>query len=120
MNRFFRFLRRLNPNRVDGAHARLLAAMAATAAIALSVAAPAHAQPDPIGDATPEQLKLTYLACEERAAAEPLDAATAQLCSVFYEALKSKVFGGSYDALLAWWQAERRVTLDSGADEYWR
>lgn len=52
-------------------------------------------------------LKRHYLACDHAASASVLDAPTAMACSIVYEELKHTVFGGSFEALLAWWREAR-------------
>lgn len=54
-----------------------------------------------------ESLKLRYLRCEQAASERPLDGTTITSCSVVYEELKQRVFGGSFDALHAWWRETR-------------
>lgn len=66
----------------------------------------AHARPADAGFA--RALKVRYLSCERSAAAAALDAAAVMACSVVFEELKHSVFGGSFDALLAWWQDAHR------------
>jgi hypothetical protein len=78
---------------------------------AMPVAAPAATPP--FSHATPEQLKSAYLQCERLALATPLDFGTAAQCSMVYEALKQRVFGGDFERLLAWWRQESKSTEDS-------
>jgi hypothetical protein len=60
----------------------------------------------PPGRATPEQLKSDYLHCERLAQATLLDFGTAGDCSMVYEELKQRVFGGDFHLLLAWWRQQ--------------
>lgn len=69
--------------------------------------APAAARPappvtQPVGSATPAQLKATYLQCNRLAETTLLDFGTAVHCSLAYEGLKQRVFGGDFQRLLAW------------------
>ncbi|KAB2873792.1 MAG: hypothetical protein IT503_08590 [Burkholderiaceae bacterium] len=54
-------------------------------------------------------LKAVYLRCDAEANRRLLDFGDAALCSLAYEALKRRVFGGDFDALLAWWRTQPRV-----------
>lgn len=55
----------------------------------------------------PQALKLRYLGCEQAASDGTLDRSGIMSCSVVYEELKQRVFGGSFDALHAWWRETR-------------
>ena len=55
----------------------------------------------------PQALKLRYLRCEQAASDGTLDRDGVMSCSVVYEELKQRVFGGSFDALHAWWRQTR-------------
>ena len=57
----------------------------------------------------PEVLKSDYLMCERAAAQAMLDYATVIACSMLYEELHQRVFGGSFDALLSWWRENNAV-----------
>lgn len=59
------------------------------------------------GGAQSQALKLRYLQCEDAASLGALDGATAMSCSIVYELLKQRVFGGSFEALVAWWREQR-------------
>ena len=54
-----------------------------------------------------DALKREYLTCERAAMQSRLDLATAAACSVLYEEVRERVFGGSFDALIAWWRTAR-------------
>lgn len=54
-----------------------------------------------------QSLKLDYLQCEDAASRGALDGAAVMACSIVYETLKQRVFGGSFDALVAWWRQQR-------------
>jgi hypothetical protein len=49
-------------------------------------------------------LKSMLVECDETARASLVDPGSAALCSMGYEALLRKSFGGSFGAMLAWWQ----------------
>ena len=98
--------------------AAAIAALIATLVIVGSAAADqrtiaANASADGLAPARPmdvvysESLKLRYLRCEQAASQRVLDGPTIMSCSVVYEELKQRVFGGSFDALHAWWREAR-------------
>lgn len=51
-----------------------------------------------------QALKRRYLDCDRGASDGTLDRASVMSCSVVYEELKQRVFGGSFEALHAWWR----------------
>jgi hypothetical protein len=51
---------------------------------------------------SPESLRAAYLACERAATAERMDAGGVMECSVIYEELKRRVFGGDFGRLREW------------------
>jgi hypothetical protein len=57
--------------------------------------------------ASVEELKVAYLDCEHRASKALLDTADAARCSLVYEALKQRAFGGDWTRLLTWWHGQR-------------
>ena len=59
-------------------------------------------------------LKGEFLMCERAAAQSPLDLATAGACSMLYEELRERVFGGSFDALITWWGGAREAYAETG------
>ncbi len=69
----------------------------------------AHGQPGRAESAglSAEQLKTSYLMCDQRANQEFLGFTDAALCSQISEALKHKVFGGDFDKLIEWWRAHK-------------
>ncbi len=69
-------------------------------------AAPDLAQTDGPRPVSVEELKVAYLNCNREAVAGRLDHGTIQGCSVVYEALKEKAFGGEFARLLAWSRAQ--------------
>jgi hypothetical protein len=50
-------------------------------------------------------------ACTEVSNRALMDFGTASACSFGYEALLSQRFGGNFQALMAWWNSERRPAL---------
>ncbi|MCG3189156.1 MAG: hypothetical protein LKCHEGNO_01429 [Burkholderiaceae bacterium] len=61
-------------------------------------------------EAMPEaELKTLYLHCSAEADRRLLDIGEAAVCSIAYEALKRRIFGGDFEALLAWWRAQPRL-----------
>jgi hypothetical protein len=84
-------------------------------ALFAAVAVTAHAAPERTEPAalSAEELMLAYLECDRRATAAFLDAGDAANCSLFYEELKQRVFGGDYDRLLAWWQRQRVAGMNT-------
>ena len=51
-------------------------------------------------------LKDMFLACSEAAGETLLDGGSAAACSLNYEALLRRSFGGDFNALMVWWRAE--------------
>lgn len=70
-----------------------------------SVAAPDPAQVVALHQASIEELKVTYLNCSREALAGRLGQGTIMGCSMVYEALKERAFGGDFSRLLAWSRA---------------
>lgn len=56
-------------------------------------------------------LKSLLVECNQSARERLLDLGSAALCSMGYEALLHKSFGGSFGAMLAWWQRDRDARL---------
>jgi hypothetical protein len=56
-----------------------------------------------------DALKREYLKCERAAAQGIQDFSTALSCSMLYEELRQRVFGGNFNALLGWWRANNGV-----------
>lgn len=108
---------------------KALASCIAAGAIALAQAGPARAAgPDctaeaaemaELGDRSgsiramerlPEAcLKRLVLECHRAAGERMLDLGSAAMCSMGYEALLRKGFGGDFQALMAWWRGDRGV-----------
>lgn len=83
---------------------------AATATERAPVVAP-NAKPIGHANATPEQLKSIYLNCSRAAMTTPLDFGTTASCSLVYEELKQRVFGGDFHRLLAWSRQQPTVAV---------
>jgi hypothetical protein len=56
-----------------------------------------------------QQLKRAYLLCAHTSGQRLLDPAEAALCSMAAEVLKKLSFNGDFNALLAWWHANRHA-----------
>lgn len=50
-------------------------------------------------------LKRLLVQCQAAADRDLLDTATAHACSIGYEALLRRGFGGNFQAMLAWWRS---------------
>lgn len=61
------------------------------------------------------ELKRAYLDCERRALVERLDTGTIMYCSVLYEDLKERAFGGSFRALRSWFVLQTGPGREFGA-----
>ena len=80
---------------VNHAGVTLLAAAAATAAIG-------QVERAPLQSATIDDLKQAYLACDAQAASGRLSTSAIMGCSVVYEELKARAFGGDFEKFLVW------------------
>lgn len=58
-----------------------------------------------------EQLKEVYADCANESEARLLGSGEAAVCSIVYETLKRRVFGGDFEKLLAWSRAQRASQL---------
>jgi hypothetical protein len=81
------------------------------------IAGGAFAAPDPaqigrLRQIPVEELKATYLNCNREALAGRLDRGAIMGCSVVYEVLKEKAFGGDFAKLLIWSRAQE-IASDS-------
>lgn len=56
-------------------------------------------------------LKSLLVECSDNAGEQLLDLGSAAICSMGYEALLRKSFGGSFGAMLVWWQRDRDARL---------
>lgn len=65
--------------------------------------------------ATADELKAAYLYCDRLARTERFDATASEACSIVYEALKARVFGGSTDRVIAWMRKQHAAAAGSRA-----
>lgn len=72
-----------------------------------ALAAPDPAQIGGLQQAPVEELKVVYLNCNREALAGRLDGGAIMGCSMVYEALKQKAFGGDFARLLTWSRAQK-------------
>lgn len=86
------------------------AAQTRPAAAGATATATAAAQAHGIDAVNVEALKKHYLECERASTRGELDRDDIMACSVVYEVVKQRAFGGSYDALHAWWRQTRDRT----------
>jgi hypothetical protein len=56
-------------------------------------------------------LKTLLLACSQHADQQFMDLGSAAMCSMGYEALLRKTFGGDFHAFMEWWRRERKQAL---------
>jgi hypothetical protein len=56
-------------------------------------------------------LKSMLIQCSETADRQFMDLGSAAMCSMGYEALLRKSFGGSFHAFMEWWRRERAEAL---------
>jgi hypothetical protein len=82
-----------------GVHAEPRAGVAPVAATTWGATALDHV--------TPAELQSAYLECDRMAMTTALDFGTAAGCSVVYEALKARMFGGDFERLLEWHRRQR-------------
>lgn len=61
-----------------------------------------------------EQLKHNYLVCSQRALCGEVSQGEIAICSIIYEELKLRAFGGDFDKLLAWSRSSGDVKLSRG------
>lgn len=81
------------------------AAATLTTTVALGTA---YARPplDNLDQVSIDDLKQSYLACHRASMRHALDSGEAMHCSVIYEALKHRAFGGDFERVLAWTRAQ--------------
>ncbi|MEY3202377.1 MAG: hypothetical protein RIR70_1927 [Pseudomonadota bacterium] len=60
-----------------------------------------------LSEVSDEELKQRFMACDEANTQGAMDDVDAMICSTIYESLKERVFAGSSQALLQWWQEEK-------------
>jgi len=88
---------------------RRIAVPAIGAAALMACLAAGHAQPvqAPSEADTLERLKRGYLMCGYTAAVRRLMPSEVAICSDVAQALLEHGFGGDFDRLVVWWQAQR-------------
>ena len=64
------------------------------------------------------QLKAAYLACSDAADRGELSNAEIMYCSVVYEELKRRAFGGDFERLLAWSRSETARARTAGGSDW--
>lgn len=64
---------------------------------------------------TAPQVKLVYLNCSSQALERRLDGGEAAMCSIAYDVLLRRHFGGDFSALLAWSRQQGRLVQPSQA-----
>lgn len=91
-----------------------VAALAASALLAALAAPIASAQATRSNDARTtsiDELKVAYLACDRASMSRILDGSEAMQCSVVYEELKRREFGGNFERLFAWSRAQHSARV---------
>jgi hypothetical protein len=91
-------------------YARLLASIAVVALIPVTEVRSQSSEAARLGMTQLDGLKLVYLNCEHRAAAGDLDTSEIMKCSMIYEELKRRAFGGDFRLLKAW--ADKQVAAE--------
>jgi len=86
----------------------------------ITAATPPTAGPDRshLHRVSADDLKSEFLMCERAAAQGSLDLATAGTCSMLYEELRERVFGGSFGALVTWWGETRKAGAEIRHSEF--
>ncbi len=103
---------------------RVLAAAASTGARLAAASAPAQTALEPVAapqheallvahveTLSDERLKAFYLRCSDVAIGRQLGSGEIALCSIGYEMLLKRSFGGDFTALLAWSRQHDSATL---------
>ena len=93
---------RAKPAPVIGTFALVLLALATPLAHGYSTAGEPKAAPV-------EELKLMYLECSRAAVGGRMSSGAIMQCSIVYEELKRRAFGGDFERLLAWSRAQPLV-----------
>lgn len=106
-----------------GASGWRMGVLAITLAALAALSAVAGAQDDPDAQAeqepdrmTAEALMQAYLACDRASMAGRLGLGEIWRCSVVYETLKRRVFGGDFERLRAWSRSQPPLRSASGGD----
>ncbi|HTN49007.1 MAG TPA: hypothetical protein VMK32_06220 [Burkholderiaceae bacterium] len=75
-------------------------------------AEPAVAMEDLVGQMSEADLKRLYLRCAHASEQRRLDPDEIKACSVGWNALLARVFDGSFEAMLAWYEQELRSGIE--------
>lgn len=95
------------PQGRPGLGARRRAAWSVAVALAVALGAvQAQPTPDDLRKVPVDDLKRSYLACHDASTRRVLGMGEVMHCSVVYEALKQRAFGGDFERLLAWARAQ--------------
>lgn len=78
--------------------------------------APLEARPVRVAEMPDAQLKRVYVACSNAALHGALGTSDIPFCSLVYEALLQRTFGGDFFALLAWSRAQRDVRPERASE----
>lgn len=73
----------------------------------------------PLEQASHDRLKATYVDGSNAAAQHLLGAGEVAACSIVYEILKRRVFGGDFAALLAWSRSQRAAPTGAPGTPRW-
>ncbi len=71
--------------------------------------APPGLQAAPVGVASLAELEHAFWVCDYLATTRRASEVLIDICTDAYDELKERRFGGDFDALLLWWQQNRRV-----------
>lgn len=80
--------------------------------VAIALAAPiahGHSHSGEFEGVPIAELKRVYLSCDRAATGGRLNSAAIMQCSIVYEELKKRAFGGDFGKLLAWSRAQSSV-----------
>ena len=75
--------------------------------VASATALAPEASDEELEDTSIDALKIAYMLCDRRSINGALSSADIMHCSVLYEELKQRAFGGNFEKLLAWSRANR-------------
>ena len=98
--------------RADARHGTFTAVIGAVTLVSIALAAPmahGHSHTGELERVPIADLQRIYLSCNHAATGGHLNSAAIMQCSVVYEALKRRAFGGDFDKLLAWSTAQPSV-----------
>jgi hypothetical protein len=75
----------------------------------LAMAQPGAGRAQSVSTMPIEDLKTAYLDCERSALAGNLGKDSTMECSIYYETLKNRAFGGSFNRLKEWYDKQLRL-----------